>query len=116
MTSVRVTNFSISLDGYGAGPDQSQDDPIGVGGLRLHEWHLQADEPGREADVEVRDELLKPSVTKWNVVPPSISIGSRGWCVRTKTGAWYGGSSPHHPRQSPVHSPRIGPNMLRPMT
>jgi hypothetical protein len=27
-----------------------------------------------------------PSVTKWKVVPPSISIGFRGWCVRTKTG------------------------------
>ena len=56
-----------------------------------------------------------PSVTKWNVVPPSISTGSRGWCVSTKTGPWYGGSGPHQPRQSPVHSPRIGPNMLRPM-
>ena len=44
----------------------------------------------------------KPSVTKWNVVPPSISIGSCAWWVRTKTGAWYGGSSPHQPRQSPV--------------
>jgi DNA ligase D len=33
----------------------------------------------------------KPSVTKWNVVPPSSSIGSRAWWVRTNTGAWYGG-------------------------
>ncbi len=30
----------------------------------------------------------KPSVTKWNVVPPSIGIGSRAWWVRTNTGAW----------------------------
>ena len=29
----------------------------------------------------------KPSVTKWNVVPPLISIGSCGWWVRTNTGA-----------------------------
>ena len=27
-----------------------------------------------------------PSVTKWNVVPPSISIGGRAWWVSTKTG------------------------------
>ena len=27
-----------------------------------------------------------PSVTKWNVVPPSISSGSRSWCVSTNTG------------------------------
>ena len=38
------------------------------------------------------------------------------WWVSTKTGAWYGGSSPHQPRQSSLHSPRIGPNMLRPIT
>ena len=33
-------------------------------------------------------------------MPPSISIGSRAGCVSTKTGAWYGGSEPHHPRPS----------------
>lgn len=38
MPRLRVHTFSISLDGYGAGPDQSVDDPIGVGGRRLHEW------------------------------------------------------------------------------
>ena len=56
-----------------------------------------------------------PSVTKWKVVPPSIGTGSRGWWVSTNTGRWYGGSSPHQPRQSRSHSPRTGPNMLRPM-
>ena len=40
MTSVRVTNFSISLDGYGAGPDQTLDDPLGVGGERVHDWFV----------------------------------------------------------------------------
>jgi dihydrofolate reductase len=30
--------FSISLDGYGAGPDQSLDNPLGIGGEVLHEW------------------------------------------------------------------------------
>ena len=38
MTRVRVANFTISLDGYGAGPDQSVDNPLGVGGEALHEW------------------------------------------------------------------------------
>jgi dihydrofolate reductase len=38
MPKVRVHNFSISLDGYGAGPDQSVDHPLGVGGNRLHTW------------------------------------------------------------------------------
>jgi hypothetical protein len=38
MPKLRVNNFSISLDGYGAGPDQSLNNPLGVGGTRLHEW------------------------------------------------------------------------------
>lgn len=35
---VRVNCFSVSLDGYGAGPNQSLENPIGEGGLSLHEW------------------------------------------------------------------------------
>jgi dihydrofolate reductase len=38
MPKVRVSNFSISLDGYGAGPDQTLDHPLGIGGLALHDW------------------------------------------------------------------------------
>ena len=38
MTRVRVENFTVSLDGYGAGPDQSVSDPLGVGGEALHDW------------------------------------------------------------------------------
>lgn len=35
---VRVDSFSISADGFGAGPDQSLEHPLGVGGRALHEW------------------------------------------------------------------------------
>src|SRR5690606_15693420 len=35
---LRVHCFGISLDGYGAGPDQSREEPLGVGGEALHEW------------------------------------------------------------------------------
>ncbi len=37
-TKLRVHNFAISLDGYGAGPSQALQNPLGVGGLALHEW------------------------------------------------------------------------------
>jgi dihydrofolate reductase len=33
-------NISISLDGFVAGPDQSESDPLGVGGEQLHQWIL----------------------------------------------------------------------------
>ena len=38
MAKLRVHNLAMSIDGYVAGPDQSVDDPLGVGGERLHEW------------------------------------------------------------------------------
>ena len=38
MAKLRVNCFSVSLDGFGAGPDQSLDNPIGVGGHDLHQW------------------------------------------------------------------------------
>jgi hypothetical protein len=37
-TRVRVNAFSISLDGYGAGPDQDINNPLGVGGTELPQW------------------------------------------------------------------------------
>src|SRR5688572_27081137 len=38
MSKVKVAAFSISLDGYGAGPDQTLENPLGTGGEGLHEW------------------------------------------------------------------------------
>lgn len=38
MSKVRVNGFSISIDGFGAGPDQSLENPLGVGGAGLHQW------------------------------------------------------------------------------
>jgi dihydrofolate reductase len=38
MSRVRVESFTISLDGFGAGPDQDLQNPLGVGGSALHGW------------------------------------------------------------------------------
>lgn len=38
MTKVKVQAFAVSLDGYGAGPRQSLENPLGVGGTSLHQW------------------------------------------------------------------------------
>ncbi|MBW8880861.1 MAG: dihydrofolate reductase [Asticcacaulis sp.] len=38
MSRLRVSCFSLSLDGFGAGPDQSLDQPLGIGGKDLHKW------------------------------------------------------------------------------
>lgn len=38
MPKLRVHAFAISIDGYGAGPNQSLENPLGMGGLALHDW------------------------------------------------------------------------------
>jgi dihydrofolate reductase len=38
LPKLRVCSFSVSVDGYGAGPEQSLDNPLGVGGMGLHRW------------------------------------------------------------------------------
>ena len=38
MQKLRVASFSVSIDGFGAGPNQDIDNPLGVGGMELHNW------------------------------------------------------------------------------
>lgn len=38
MSQLRVESFTISLDGFGAGPGQDLNNPLGVGGTALHGW------------------------------------------------------------------------------
>jgi dihydrofolate reductase len=83
--------MSISLDGFVAGPDQSRDNPLGVGGLELHHWHL--DEPLHEADAGVRDELMKPRgayVMGRNMFGPIRG----GWDEEWR--GWWGNEPPYH--------------------
>lgn len=41
MARLLVRGFTISFDGYGAGPDQTRENPLGVGGESLHDWLVQ---------------------------------------------------------------------------
>jgi dihydrofolate reductase len=43
MSRVRVGAFSVSLDGFGAGPRQDIDNPLGVRGMELHSWFMQTE-------------------------------------------------------------------------
>ncbi len=40
MPKLRVESFTLSLDGFGAGPDQDINNPLGVGGTSLHRWAI----------------------------------------------------------------------------
>ena len=52
MTKVRVRNLAMSLDGYVAAPDQSLENPLGVGGMALHQWVFATE--SRPGDVRWR--------------------------------------------------------------
>lgn len=41
MSKLRICSFSVSIDGYGAGPHQSRENPLGVGGEALHRWLVE---------------------------------------------------------------------------
>jgi dihydrofolate reductase len=41
MSRLLVLSYSISLDGYGAGPSQSLETPLGIGGESLHDWLVE---------------------------------------------------------------------------
>jgi dihydrofolate reductase len=90
----RVTcHMSMSLDGFVAGPRQSSDNPAGLGGLRLHEWHWRAGEPGHEADAGPRAELMKRRgayVMGRNMFGPVRGPWEDDWR------GWWGDDPPYH--------------------
>jgi dihydrofolate reductase len=91
--SLTTCHMSISLDGFVAGPDQSADNPIGVGGMALHQWHLRADEMGSDADLAMRDRLLAPRgayVMGRNMFGPIRGEWEADWR------GWWGDEPPYH--------------------
>jgi dihydrofolate reductase len=92
--SKTTCHMSISLDGFVAGPDQSLEHPLGVGGMRLHQWHFDADDPGYEQDAALRDELVKPRgayVMGRNMFGPVRGPwGDEDWR------GWWGDEPPYH--------------------
>jgi dihydrofolate reductase len=97
-----TAHLSISLDGFVAGPQQSEQNPIGIGGMALHRWHL---EPTSDADQRMTDRLLAPRgafVMGRNMFGPV-----RGDWGDSDWRGWWGDEPPYH---APVfvltHHPR----------
>lgn len=104
MTRVRVDGFTISLDGYGAGPDQDLNNPLGVGGMDLHPWLLstrtfQQTHFGKEGGTTgIDDEFAAASfknVGAW-ILGRNMFGPVRGpWPDMTWKG-WWGDNPPYH--------------------
>jgi dihydrofolate reductase len=97
------SHIAVSVDGFVAGPDQSEDQPLGARGMLLHEWHL----PGRDhhpVDEEAARAILADNgayVMGRNMFGPIRGKWSGDWQ------GWWGPEPPYH---APVfvltHHPR----------
>jgi len=103
MPKLRVHNFAVSLDGYAAGPDQRVDNPLGVGGTRLHEWIFATRFGRRMEGLDGGDEGLDNAVLERGDAGIGATIIGRNmfgpirghWEDEAWTG-WWGDNPPYH--------------------
>jgi dihydrofolate reductase len=110
-----ICHQSISLDGFSAGPNQSLENPIGEGGMRLHEWmfataawgRMQGTSDGTEGpDSAVVEELSSNAGVGATIMGRNMFAAGRGeWDPAWK--GWWGDNPPyHHPTFVLTHYPR----------
>jgi dihydrofolate reductase len=114
MPRLRVHNFAVSIDGYAAGRNQDLDNPLGVGGLALHDWivptrtfqQMQGNDGGATG---IDDEFMArgfANIGAWILGRNMFGPIRGAWPDETWTG-WWGNNPPYH---TPVfvltHHPR----------
>jgi dihydrofolate reductase len=104
MTRVRVNGFTISLDGYGAGPDQDINNPLGVGGTELPQWlfptrTFQQTVLGKEGGTTGIDNDFVVrgfhNAGAW-ILGRNMFAPSRGDWTDTEWKGWWGDNPPYH--------------------
>jgi dihydrofolate reductase len=114
MPKVRVHAYAISLDGYGAGPQQSLANPQGVGGLANHEWAFATrtfrQMFGREGGSTGNDDELAArgfvGIGAW-ILGRNMFAPTRGPWTDDGWKGWWGDNPPYHcPVFVLTHHPR----------
>ena len=106
---------SVSLDGFSAGPDQSRDDPLGVGGMALHEWvfatrtfHAMQGQEGGSGGLDDREAGAWSDDTGATIMGRNMFGPIRGEWPDEPWNGWWGDDPPfhtpvfvltHHPRE-----------------
>ncbi|NYE36084.1 dihydrofolate reductase [Nocardioides cavernae] len=95
MPLVRVTNFSISLDGFGAGEPQSFESPFGHAGHRLHEWMFATWADGAPTGIDA------VWASRWDTgvgaeIMGAHKFGPPGWQDDPDWRGWWGEDPPFH--------------------
>jgi dihydrofolate reductase len=114
VSKLRVSSFAVSLDGFGAGPNQDLENPLGVGGVALMEWffptrawqHMHGQEGGeRGIDDDTAAEGLA-GIGAW-ILGRNMFGPIRGPWPDDRWKGWWGDEPPYH---TPVfvltHHPR----------
>jgi dihydrofolate reductase len=108
-------NISMSLDGFVAGPDQSVDVPLGVGGEGLHEWVVplaawRAPHGLEGGEVNESTQVLEESLANIGatIMGRNMFGGNPGpWDEKSPWNGWWGSNPPfHHPVFVLTHYPR----------
>lgn len=114
MSKLRL-KISMSLDGFVAGPNQSVENPLGIGGMRLHEWvfglkawrepHGMEGGEVTESDAVIRQSLENIGAT---IMGRNMFGGHPGgWSATNTWRGWWGENPPfHHPVFVLTHHPR----------
>ena len=113
MPKLRAHNISISVDGYMAGPDQDLDNPLGVGGPRLHEWVFKTHTGVRMLGEQGGDEGIDDRFMAQGDADIGATVMGRNMFgpIRGEWGddswkGWWGDNPPyHHPVFVLTHHP-----------
>jgi dihydrofolate reductase len=98
--------ISVSLDGFAAGPNQSEEQPLGEGGEQLHEWVLKLAAWRRPHGYEGGEVNASSAVVEETLENVGATIMGRNmfgggpgpWDERDPWGGWWGDDPPfHHP-------------------
>lgn len=104
MTKLRVNCFGVSLDGFGAGPRQDADNPMGVGGMALHQWFIptrtfQRMVSGKEGGTTGEDDQFAArgfeNVGAW-ILGRNMFGPVRGPWPDESWKGWWGDTPPYH--------------------
>ena len=110
-----ICHQAISLDGFSAGPDQSLENPLGVGGERLHEWMFETAAWARMEGLPPLPETPDSAIVDHIASNPDVGAyvmgrrmfggGSGEWDMGWR--GWWGDEPPyHHPVFVLTHHPR----------
>jgi dihydrofolate reductase len=103
MGKVRVAGFGVSIDGFGAGTDQSLDNPLGLGGLELFKWYFptwsfNAMHGGEGGTTGLDDDFACRSMDGFGafIIGRNMFGPVRGAWAESEWKGWWGDDPPYH--------------------